>query len=252
MRRERPARSRVGTVIVGGAAVVALAIALAAGAPPAFAHAPVFVTTDDPTPIEGPLLEDGRISYAVYGTLTGAGDTRGLRTYLTQGDPLVADLLIPAQEPEQSLPVDQLPRVTIRLPDGTTRAVAPDMRERFDEPFSQTSYWRLAQLDEPAPQTGVYEMTVTGGAPERFTLATGTLEGAPGTVTGAEPVPAGGLMGWYSTPPAPAPPAPAATAPAAPADDGIPWAAVAVVAALAAILVATTVWFVRRRPRAGT
>lgn len=214
---------------------------------PAAAHSPVFVTADDRLPIQGPLLEDGRISYAVYGTLEQAGATRGFRTYLGQGDLLVADLLIPAREPEESLPADRLPTVTIRNPDGTARNLASDMRVRFDEPFSQTSYWRIAELREPAPQTGVYEMTVTARAPERFTLATGVVEGAPGTVTGAEPVPEGGLTGWYTTPPA-APPV-ETPVPASPEPDSFPWMWVAVALPAVAIIVVLVALGARRRSR---
>ena len=169
-------------------------------ATPAFAHQPVFLTAQDPDPARGPLLDNGKVSFAVYATLDRPDATRGLRANLAAGDPLVAELLIPALEPETSLAADALPMLTLTMPDGTKRRIPSTLRERFDEPFSGTSYVRLASVRETAPATGVYRYEVTGAAPARFTLAVGTDEVA-GTVTGAEPPPPGGLAGWYATPP---------------------------------------------------
>ncbi len=174
-------------------------------ATPAFAHQPVFLTAQDTDPARGPLLDNGKVSFAVYATLDRPDATRGLRANLAAGDPLVAELLIPALEPETSLTGDELPTLTVTMPDGTKRRIPSSLRERFDEPFSGTSYVRLASVRETAPTAGVYRYEVTGAAPARFTLAVGTDEVA-GTVTGAEPPPAGGLAGWYATPPPTPPP----------------------------------------------
>lgn len=189
--------------------VVAMFVAglvLSVAARGAGAHEPVFVTDADSTPAKGPLLADGNHSWAVYGVLTRPGATRGFRSQLTEGQALVADLLIPALSPERDLSQRQLPRVTIRWPDGTTRTLESNVRIPFDEPFSQTSYLRIAELREPATQTGTYEFRVTGRSPARFTFATGTVEGFGGDVREAEPAPAAGLAGWYATAP-PSPPA---------------------------------------------
>ena len=196
--------------------VVALLVAgivLSVTARGAGAHEPVFVTDADSTPAKGPLLADGNHSWAVYGVLTEPGATRGFRSQLTEGQALVADLLIPALSPERDLDQRKLPQVTIRWPDGTTRTLESTLRIPFDEPFSRTSYIRIAELREPASQTGTYEFRVTGRAPARFTFATGTVEGFGGDLREAEPAPAAGVAGWYAT----APPSPAAepTKPAA-------------------------------------
>jgi hypothetical protein len=200
-----------------GPAGVALAVLFTClvtvlGATAAGAHEPVFVTAADPSPATGPLLEDGNHSWAVYGVLPEAGATRGVRSQLTEGQPLVVDLLIPALSPEQDLGAAELPLVSIRWPDGTTRTLESNLRVRFDEPFSRTSYLRIAELREPASQSGIYGLTVTGRAPTRFSLATGTVEGFGGAKRDVEPAPADGIAGWYATPP-PAPvPEPASTA----------------------------------------
>ncbi len=183
------------------------------------AHEPVFVTEADATPATGPLLEDGNHSWAVYGVLKEPDAARGVRTQLTAGQTLVVDLLIPDLAPEVDLAPGDLPTVSVRWPDGTTRSLESDRRVAFDEPFSNTSYVRIAELREPTSQTGVYELTVTGAAPARFTLATGTVEGFGGAQRDAEPVPEGGLAGWYATPPPTVLAAPSTTASSTTATD---------------------------------
>jgi hypothetical protein len=181
--------------------VLALACALGVTAGPAGAHQPVFVTEADPDPARGPLLEDGSLSFAVYGVVGAPGDTRGVRTRLRVGDPLVVDLLVPARSPEQDLGLERLPFVVLRAPDGTERRLLPDRRIRFDEPYSRTSYDRIVDLRETAPTDGLYEITVVSRGPARFTLATGVTEGVRGAVTDAEVPPPGGIAAWYATPP---------------------------------------------------
>jgi hypothetical protein len=229
-------------------------------ATPAFAHQPVFLTDQDADPEDGPILENGKVSFAVYSTLDRPQATRGLRANLTSGDPLVAELLIPALEPETSLKATELPTLTLIMPDGTQRPIPSSLRERFDEPFSKTSYVRIASVREIAPTTGIYRYLVTGGAPARFTLAIGTDEVA-GTVTDAEPVPVGGLAAWYSTPPPTTPvsaaarsePGPPPSSSADKADEGVsPFilGAVAVMVGAGAVAIAVG-WFRRRRTPAG-
>ncbi len=184
-------------------------------ATPTFAHQPVFLTAEDADPASGPLLDNGKVSFAVYATLDRPDATRGLRANLAAGDPLVAELLIPALEPETSLDANALPTLTLTMPDGTKRRIRSTLRERFDEPFSSTSYVRLASVRETAPTAGVYRYEVTGAAPARFTLAVGTDEVA-GTVTGAATPPAGGLAGWYATPPPTTPPTSSTSHPSKP------------------------------------
>ena len=248
-------------------AVLFTGLVIAFGATAAGAHEPVFVTATDATPATGPLLEDGNHSWAVYGVLTEPGATRGVRTQLTAGQPLVVDLLVPALSPEQDLGGDDLPQVSVRWPDGTTRTLDSNLRVRFDEPFSHTSYVRIAELREPAGQTGVYALTVTGRVPARFSLATGTVEGFGGAKRDVEPAPADALARWYATPPPTVVAAQASTttstpsgttAPSAPRDrtddDGTSRAPLILggAAVALALAVGVTVLVVRRRrPPAG-
>jgi hypothetical protein len=55
-------------------------------ASPAKAHDPIILTSDQRTPADGPLLPDGTVSFALYGTLEKPGDTRGFRVTFAEGD----------------------------------------------------------------------------------------------------------------------------------------------------------------------
>ena len=46
------------------------------------AHDPIILTDDQTVPEVGPFLPDGTISFALYGSFGGAGETRGLRCLL--------------------------------------------------------------------------------------------------------------------------------------------------------------------------
>ncbi len=183
----------VGTVVV--------VLVLLGGATAAGAHQPVFV--DDLTPAgDAPTLDDGTISFAVYGTVRGPERQAGVQARFAAGDPLVVELLIPDLAPENALAERDLPRVAVVSPSGATTELVPDRREPFTEPFSATSYLRIAGARTTA-EAGTYVFTVTAAEPSRFTLAIGERE-VPGTVSGySQPAP-GALEAWYSTPPSPA------------------------------------------------
>ena len=179
-----------------------LGLVVLGGSSTAFAHDPIILIDTQTTPDAGPLLPDGTISFALYGTLDAAGDTRGLRVQFDAGDHLDLTLLIPDLAPENELPDSLLPTLAVIAPDGTSRILTATEHVPFDESFSHTSYVRYLELAEPA-QAGEYRLTVTGVVPARFTLAVGTNEvfGTP-----VENVPnrgdgAAGVQRWYATPP---------------------------------------------------
>ncbi len=84
-----PRRSRV----VVSLALLGLAMLVGAGT--AFAHDPIILTDAQTSPDTGPLLPDGTISFALYGTLNAAGDTRGLRVRFNSGNAVDITLFIP-------------------------------------------------------------------------------------------------------------------------------------------------------------
>jgi hypothetical protein len=208
--------SRAGTLV---AITAALTLSLAA---PVAAHDPIFLTDEQATPDAGPYLPDGAISWAIYGTFPANGETRGFEFDLRAGDDLYASLLIPNLEPEISLPDAGLPYVELTLPNGEVRTLEAEIREVFDEQFSQTSYVTLVELKEPAV-AGRHTVVVHSRGPARFVVAVGEREVffTPAERTVDRPSDffgiAGPLNAWYQTPPAAD--APAAEAADTPADE---------------------------------
>lgn len=160
-------RGRLGGAAAAAAAAVAAVLALAV---PASAHKPLFVEPGKPL-----AVADGTVSYAAYGRLACPGDRAELRARLRQGDTLFAELLVPAGAPEGVRSSARLPRLTVLDPAGAPVAVER-VRARFDEPFSGTSYLRVARLQGTAALSGTYRLVATGGLPGRIVLAVGTVE----------------------------------------------------------------------------
>lgn len=79
---------------------------------------PIILTSDQRTPADGPLLPDGTISIALYGSLESRGDARGFRVNFQQGDSLQLSLLIPDLAPEDMLEDSSLPYLNLADPSG--------------------------------------------------------------------------------------------------------------------------------------
>ena len=139
------------------------------------AHDPLFLLSDQETPSQGPLLPDGTVSFALYGEFLAEGETRGFQANFEDGDLFQLELLIPALDPEQSLQQDQLPFLKITKPDGSEQTLYPSIRTRFDEPFTNTSYFTLIR-ERGTAQGGVYDVVIVSRAPARFTTAIGIKE----------------------------------------------------------------------------
>jgi hypothetical protein len=180
----------------------AIAGVLAILTAPAHAHDPIMLGPDDASAVEGPLLPDGTISFALYGVIEQPGDTRGFRVRFVAGDPLRVTVLIPDLAPENSLEPDRLPSLGITRPDGSTAQFGASVREPFAEPFTATNYITYIRVDEMA-QAGEYAFTVRGELPARFTVAVGEKEQFGTPVEGVDDR-AGGLGGvqaWYAMSP---------------------------------------------------
>lgn len=177
------------------------------GAGAAHAHDPIILTPEQSSPSLGPVLPDGTVSFALYGTIESPGETRGFRVRFVDGDALYLSILIPDLGPENELPDDQLPYLIVRDPNGGSSEIRASARVAFPEPFTGTNYIRLADVSGPAV-AGEYEVTITGDAAARFTVSVGTkelfgteVENVPNRDLGV-----GGVMTWYATPPSSPPP----------------------------------------------
>lgn len=197
--------------------VAAISVALPTST--ASAHDPIILTANQRNPTDGPLLPDGMISFALYGSLESAADTRGFRVKFNAGDALALSLLVPDLPPENQLSNPSLPYLEVVDPDGIGTQVIPTARVSFAEPFTGTNYIRLAELVGVA-KTGLYSITIAGTTATRFTVSIGDKEmfGTP-----VENVPnrnngVAGVMAWYQTLPPAAQPTSQTTVPSAVGD----------------------------------
>ena len=168
----------------------------------ALAHDPIIITDDQTTPANGPFLPDGTVSFALYGSVTRAGDARTFRVGFVEGDRLHLSLLIPDLPPENQLADDLLPFLTVSDPVGALIELRPDRRTTFAEPFSGTNYVELLDVVDVA-FGGVYTVSVVGNGPARFTVSVGDREtfGTPVEGVTDRSLGIGGVMDWYDNPP---------------------------------------------------
>ena len=192
--------SRAVVRMVGGGLLLALVLATPAGA-----HDPIFV--DDTTaPSDSPLIRDGSISFATYGTIAEAGRSAHVRLDLDDGDTFGLEMLVPDRPPENEQDNFSHLTLTATAPDGSTTELRGDgVIDRFDEPFTGTSYLRVIEFTAPAA-AGTYELTITSTRPTRFTVATGQTEQFGTEVANYQRRSLDAVAAWYETPPpAPAP-----------------------------------------------
>jgi hypothetical protein len=178
----------------------------------AWAHDPLFIEDTTPTNAS-PLIEDGAISFATYGQISTPGEDAAFRLRLAEGQTLGVDLLVPDRAPENARVDYRHLHLTIVDPGGrSTELNGGAVQERFDEPFSKTSYLRLLRYSAPAAP-GITTIIVRSDLPTRFTVATGQIEKFGTAVSDYERKGLDALTRWYDTPP---PDAPRATSPPAP------------------------------------
>lgn len=165
----------------------------------ASAHQPVVINKSETTPDKGPLLVDGTISFAVRVAFTKAGESRGFRFQLKDGDLLSLQYLIVDKTPENKLKASQLPAVTITSPTGSRTSMKFNERTKFYEPYGGVNYLYLSRVTTTGVG-GIYRVLITSRAKSAITLGVGDRE-VPGEV----------LRGPLRTPTASSIPTPTAT-----------------------------------------
>ena len=170
-------------------------------ASPALAHDPLILLPEQKTPEEGPLLPNGTISFALYGSLLEGGDQRGFQFKLKPDDRLTISLLIPNLQPENELPEEKLPRLFLYRPDGSVLEGVSDIYVPFDEPFSMTRYIRIFDHVEQSIG-GLHQVKIVGNHPSRFTASIGYIESFGTPVENVPNREAGrtGIFDWYQNP----------------------------------------------------
>ena len=167
----------------------------------ALAHDPLILLPEQKTPEEGPLLPNGTISFALYGSLLEGGDQRGFQFKLEPDDRLTISLLIPNLQPENELPEEKLPRLFLYRPDGSVLEGVSDIYVPFDEPFSMTRYIRIFDHVEQSIG-GLHQVKIVGNHPSRFTASIGYIESFGTPVENVPNREAGrtGIFDWYQNP----------------------------------------------------
>src|ERR1044071_7252844 len=123
-------------------------------------HIPVVLTRANASRGRAPKLPDGAVSFAFYGAIDEAGESRTVQADLRGGQQLFVELLVPALSPENELPAEALPSVTITSAAGAKTVLVASCWETFDEPRSGTSYLRCFTERFPAT-AGTYTLAVT-------------------------------------------------------------------------------------------
>lgn len=156
-------------------ALVTILTALLVGAPHADAHRPVFL---QPAPQDAPevRLGDATTSWAVYGSVRGATDTRTVAFTLREGDELFVQLLIPDDAPEATRPAYAQPSIGLAHAGHTTSIDATAPGTGFYEPFSMARYRRVLEYRRREADGGRYLLSVHAPRPARFVLVVGRVE----------------------------------------------------------------------------
>jgi hypothetical protein len=207
--------------------VVAAILLSLLGTSSASAHQPVVINKSETTPDRGPLLVDGTISFAVRVAFTKAGESRGFRFQLKDGDLLSLQYLIVDKVPENKLKASQLPSVTIVSPTGSRTSMKFNERTKFYEPYGGVNYLYLSRISATGVN-GIYKVVITSRAKSTITLGVGNRE-VPGEVLrGPVKTPTAAPTASSSPSPSTAPTVAPSVAPsAAPTQAGITLAQVA-------------------------
>ena len=168
--------------------LVALLVFVLMGSGAAQAHQPVDLLKTDTTAAKGPLLVDGTVSFAIRASFTKAGEKKGFRAQLQEGDALNFQYLIMDKKPENALKMTQLPTLVVTGPGGFKTTMKLNERTQFLETFSQTMYLYLGRHSSVA-KSGVYSFLLTSRGKASITLGVGDKE-IPGEVLrGPAPTP---------------------------------------------------------------
>ena len=157
--------------------------------PIAIAHSPI-ISGDNGMLTEAMFIPDPTKSWAIYGELHGGRDVDYYRFEIEQGQRIYISLMKPANpEDNEFMPVLALMGSGLNskgnIPDyvesqAGVNAVVVEGEEPPDtmyEPFAPSSFYQLAELDIPAPNSGIYYIAVYGSTKGgHYSLAVGERE----------------------------------------------------------------------------
>ncbi len=157
----------------------------------ALAHRPIFVEPrSNTTRANAVKIGDPEISWAVYAQLADAGELNYYRFEGKRGLRVRIEMSVPRIESARAFGFDvaligkglDAARVPFALEAGEGAQVAADSGQEdarvFDEPFTQTSYWKRQTLRAELPADGTYWIAVYDprGRAGKYVLAIGERE----------------------------------------------------------------------------
>jgi hypothetical protein len=162
----------------------------------ASAHKPLFKAGDISSPARALAIPDPNVSWAIYASLDRPGEADFFSFHTQSGLALNAQITLPAiKSLEQfaphlallgaGLPPASPGQVPFAVPDHdgvqVINATQAGTADRFNEPFTQTTYWNRQTLKEPLRTAGTYYLVVFNLPTDRlqtgkYVLAVGTIE----------------------------------------------------------------------------
>ena len=162
----------------------------------ALAHKPLFKGGDISSPARALSIPDPNVSWAIYASLDHANETDFFVFHAQSGLALNAQITIPAINSLQQfaphlallgpgLPAATSGQVPFAIPAGDgiqlVNAAHAGTADRFDEPFTQTTYWNRQTLQEPLSKAGTYYLVVFNLPQDtlqtgKYVLAVGNVE----------------------------------------------------------------------------
>ena len=145
------------------------------------AHQPLDLLDSDTSPLKGPLIVDGTLSFAVTAAFTKAGQKKAFRAQFKKGEELTVQYLIVDKKPENALRKKSLPSLVITSPSGSKVTMKFTERTKFFEKYSGVNYFYLGRYNNKA-ESGIYSFEITSKSRAAITIAVGEVEGVVGEV----------------------------------------------------------------------
>jgi|TARA_B110000116_G_scaffold248817_1_gene242088 hypothetical protein len=108
------------------------------------AHQPFTLCIEDNSSAPTVFISDGSVSHALYFSFTNSDQRFALDMRLPANERLNISMLILNQAPENTMPQEQLPYITIP---SLGEMLEPTIRTSFYEPYSQTDYIRFLRYN---------------------------------------------------------------------------------------------------------
>ncbi len=138
------------------------------------AHQPFTLCIEDNSSAATVNIRDGSVSHALYFSFTDSNQVFAIEMGLPANERLTIGLLVLNKAPENTMPQEELPYITIP---SLQETLQPTIRSSFYEPYSQTDYIRLLRYNSNQFQEAqIINIQVHARASGYFVLSLGYKE----------------------------------------------------------------------------